>query len=145
MIRTRWPIVATACVASALVLSGCAAFPLGCREAGLVNNLSVYVDGTGADLVADIDLCADGECAIYEEEARPRESNWFWVTHNVDHLWSYSLGPYTPDSVSLSLVDGSAAVLLETEQSIEWKNVQEPNGPGCGELADPVTITVIVP
>lgn len=143
--RARWLIGATAWVASALVLSGCAAFPLGCREAGLVNYLSVYVDGPGADLVDDIDLCADGKCAIYAEEAQPRESNWFWVTHNVDHHWSYSLGPYTPDRVALSVVDGSAAVLLETEQSIEWKNVQEPNGPGCGERADPVTITVIVP
>ncbi|SMH50369.1 hypothetical protein SAMN06295885_3512 [Rathayibacter oskolensis] len=141
--RVRAGGVAVSAAGALLLLAGCAA-PPACTGIGWSTALAIELAGPGRDSVAEVRICASGVCSRPSELASDGSRS-FPVLRADDGRWVFDLGMEAPDPIAVTLIDRQGEVLLKREELIEWRLLDEPNGPGCGWRAESKELSIDVP
>ncbi|KQQ05914.1 MULTISPECIES: hypothetical protein [unclassified Rathayibacter] len=126
-----------------LLLGGCAE-PAPCTAIGWSTSLTIAIDGPGRASVADVRICAGGVCSRPGDLASDGSRS-FPVLRSDDDRWVFDLGTAAPDPIAVTLIDQQGEVLLTREQLIDWRLIDEPNGPGCGWRAESKELSIRAP
>ncbi|QHC68155.1 hypothetical protein GSU68_17325 [Rathayibacter sp. VKM Ac-2759] len=126
-----------------LLLAGCSE-PAPCTAIGWSTSLTIVVDGPGRASVADVRICAGGVCSRPADLAADGSRS-FPVLTSDDGRWVFDLGMSSPDPIAVTLIDRQGEVLFTREQLIDWRILDEPNGPGCGRRAESKELSIEAP